>query len=573
VSKWCWLLWTAALWGQTADDPVLRAMRDEAARAAQLRLPTLESPYFTEISLDDGRSVSAAATLGALVRSAENRYRLPRVQVRVGSYEFDNGNYAGSAFPFAGRYDVGGFPLDDAYAAMRRVFWLALDQTYKSSVEAIARKRAALKSVTVPDQLPDFHRAEPFRLVEPIRLAGVDRSAWEARVKALSAIFHGFPAALASGVEFEDIQNVHYLVNSEGTEIRVLERVAYVRARARAQAGDGMFLHDAVSFYAKDGAELIGDPAIPRAIAHLAEALTALAQAPMGETYSGPVLIEGSAAPQFFAQVLGKNLSLFRRPVVEPGRTPAFPANDLEGRIGSRILPEWMDVVDDPTQAEWRGRKLFGHYRADMEGVPPEPLSIVEKGVLKNFPLTRQPQRGSTKSNGRARLPGPFGNYVAGFGNLFVQARETVPAGELRRKLLEMVAARGKPYGLIIRKLDFPASSSFDELRRTLGAAGRGAPVSAPVLAYRVYPDGREELVRGLRFRTVSVRTLRDIQAAADDAHALDFLDNGAPLALLGAGGYVAECTVVSPSVLIDDVDLERIEGELPKRPVTPPPV
>jgi hypothetical protein len=29
---------------------------------------------------------------------------------------------------------------------------------------------------------------------------------------------------------------------------------------------------------------------------------------------------------------------------------------------------------------------------------------------------------------------------------------------------------------------------------------------------------------------------------------------------------------VVSPSVLIDDVDLERIEGELPKRPVTPPP-
>ena len=179
-------------------------------------------------------------------------------------------------------------------------------------------------------------------------------------------------------------------------------------------------------------------------------------------------------------------------------------------------------------------------------------------------------------SNGRARLPGGFGANAAGFGNLFVKASETFSPAELKRKMMEICKTRNKPYGMVIRKMDFPSSASFEELRRLLtGSASSGGsakPVSIPILAYRVYPDGREELVRGLRFRGFNARSLKDILAAGDDSYVLDFLENGAPMALMGSGGSVAQSCVVAPSTLIDDLDMERMEEEFPKIPIVPPP-
>ena len=258
---------------------------------------------------------------------------------------------------------------------------------------------------------------------------------------------------------------------------------------------------------------------------------------------------------------------------MEPGRGGVVAVNDLEGRVGARILPDSFDVVDDPTQKEWRGRPLFGSYGVDREGVAPKPLRLVEKGVLKSYLLTRQPVRGLEGSNGRARLPGPFGASLAAFSNLFISSSEAVPAGELKKKLMELVRARNKPFGIVVRKMDFPSSAPPDVVRRLLSSQqGGGRPVSLPVLVYRVYPDGREELVRGLRFRGLGVRSLKDILAAGDDSAAFEFMDNAAPFALIGGSSYTTEACVVAPSILIDDLELHPVEGELPKLPLVTPP-
>jgi hypothetical protein len=92
------------------------------------------------------------------------------------------------------------------------------------------------------------------------------------------------------------------------------------------------------------------------------------------------------------------------------------------------------------------------------------------------------------------------------------------------------------------------------------------------VLVYKIYPDGREELVRGLRFRGLNVRSLKDILVAGDDNTVFDYLENGAPLALVGAASYTTESCMVAPSVIIDDLELHPMEEELPKLPVAPPP-
>ena len=96
--------------------------------------------------------------------------------------------------------------------------------------------------------------------------------------------------------------------------------------------------------------------------------------------------------------------------------------------------------------------------------------------------------------------------------------------------------------------------------------------MSPPVLIYRVYPDGREELVRGLRFRGVSTRTLRDILAASQETALFEFINNSAPLAFLGEGGYVAATSVVAPGLLFEEMELEVPQEPLQKRAIVPPP-
>ncbi len=555
--------------GQTGS-VLPRAMRDELERSRSLRVVNLDLPYFIEYVTEDVDTFSASATLGGLVSERRGRVRLPRVQVRVGDYKFDNTNFVLADFIGGSRYDAGELPLDDDYMALRRHFWLATDRAYKAAVEVLAAKRSALKNVTETERLADFASAKPLKLILDTPRQTVDAGLWTARLRGLSAIFAAYPGVLVSSLDFEAVQSDYYLVNVEGTEVRAPEHVVFLRIKASGQAADGMPVRDALVVQAREMRDLPSELDLGRAVSSVAENVSTLAAAPRGEGYTGPVLMEGVAAAQLFAEVLGGNLAAVRVPVPIPGRPAPVQAGELEGRLGSRVLPEWMDVVDDPTQTEWRGRPLFGHYAVDMEGVQPKPLALVEKGVLKALLLTRQPVRGFEGSNGRARMPGSFGARAAVFSNLFVRASETVGADDLKKKLLALCGQRNKPYGMIVRKMDFPSSASLQELRSI--ASGSERPVSPPLLVYRVWPDGRQELVRGLRFRGLTVRSLKDIIAASSEEHVFDFMANRAPFALMGAGSYVTECSVVAPSVLIDDLELETPREQLPNPPLVPPP-
>ncbi|MEJ7606430.1 MAG: metallopeptidase TldD-related protein [Bryobacteraceae bacterium] len=222
-----------------------------------------------------------------------------------------------------------------------------------------------------------------------------------------------------------------------------------IQVRASAYAADGATVRDAAIIPRASLSDLPTDPELTKAVTQVANNLKALTAAPVGETYSGPVLFEEAASAQLIAEVLGPHLALTRKPVGEPGRQAPFMPSELEGRIGSRILPEFLDVVDDPIQKVWAGTPLFGSFDVDEEGITPKPVTLIEKGRLKSYLLTRQPVKGFDASNGRARLPGQFGARAASISNLFVKASESLPRVELRKKLIEMVQARSKPYGII----------------------------------------------------------------------------------------------------------------------------
>ena len=573
----CALLVAAALRAQSPsgqqNDALLRAMKDELKRSSELTRLGLQQPYYMEYRAEDTISHGMSASLGALMESGDSAYRVPTVRIRVGNYDFDNTNHIYSDAYVGSRYDPDRLPLDDNYIAFREVYWLATDRAFKTAQDAIARKRSSLKNMSLPDALPDFSKAPPAQLILPIQRKPVAVDAWKKEIVKLSGVFAAYPQVLSSGVEMQSSQSIDYMVNTEGAALRLPEDLTYIRVVANGLAPDGTNVRDAEVVQAFEADELPGEAELIRTTKDVAEHVTALSQAPAGEAYDGPVLFEAQASAQLFGQLLADNLKLTRKPVADPGRVPPVVSSELENRVGSRILPDWMDVVDDSTQTKFGGRTLLGHYLYDIEGVAPRPITLVEKGVLKSFLLTRTPVfKDYPGSNGHARLSGSFGDQSAGFGNLFVRASQTTPAGGMKQKLMDLCKERNKPYGILIRKLDFPSSASMEELRRLVQASGGSHAITAPLLAYKVYPDGREELVRSVVFHGVSTRSFKDIVAASDESYVFDLIDSDAIFARMGAGSYITTASVIAPAVLFEEMELAPVEEEKPQPPIVPPP-
>jgi len=561
---------------QPGEDLILRAMREEMDHSRLLRTAGLEPAYFIEYKLEDQESYSVGASLGGLLSARKMHIRGPIVQVRVGNYDLDNTNHIYTGMGGGSRYDQDSWPLDDNLTAFRQNLWLATDRAYKSAVEAYSVKKEILKQTNLTDPLPDFYHAQPIVKVMPAKRVPIDGEVWKVRAARLSNVFAAYPEIMSSGVEFEGLSSMSYYMNSEGSVLRYPDALTSIRIRASTQAPDGMTVRDASMHVSFDSSKMASEADLTRSAQQVANNLRALVKAPLGESYSGPVLIEPMASAQFLGYLLGDNIHISRKPLAEPGRAVPFSTSEFDGKLGSRVMPEFFDVVDDPTQTEFRGHTLIGYYVVDNDGVPPKPVSIIENGVLKEYLRSRQPIKGFQDSNGHGRLLAGHGANQAVIGNLFIRAKQAKKLDALKQQLIAMIGQRNKPYGIIVRKLDYPSTANYGELQAMVAgmaqSGGGGRPVPQPTLVYKVFPDGHEELVRGLRFRGVSTRSLRDVTAASEEVAFFDFVNNGAPFALMGSPGYLAAATVVAPGVLFEELELERATDDSSKVPIVAPP-
>lgn len=560
-----------------ADEVLLRAMRDEMARTKQLAVVGgADKPYYVSYTVSDADSVHVGSTLGAAVSVNRNEFRSPSIEMRVGDYASDNTGHVQSGAYSGTRMD-GDWPLDTNYLGLRDSFWLSTDRAFKTALESISRKRASQQNAAAEvNPLPNFSKIEPVVSIPKLSLAKIDEAYWTARSNRLSAVFKAYPDILSSSTELQAMTGVTTMLTSEGTMIRYEDGIGWAIGKGEAQAADGMVVHDAVSIQSLNFDALAPDAELLRSFTEVAENVRALAKAPAAEAYTGPVLFEPRAAAQLLAQLLGDNLRIPRRPLTNPGQNANVLPSELESRMNARVLPDFFDVVDDPTQRTLNGKPLVGFYEFDLEGVRPKPVSVVEKGVLKNFLTTRTPVPGFATSNGHARLPGNFGGKSGAIGNLFVKVSESTPLAGLKQQLTTMITQLNKPYGILVRKLDYPYSGSGGELQAlaqaNAQAGGAARPLSPPLLVYRVYPDGREQLVRGLRFRGVTARSLRDVMAASQETAVFEFVNTTSPLALLGSGGYLAPTSVVAPGLLFEELEFDVPREQLPKPPTVPPP-
>ncbi len=554
-------------------DTQLRAMIDELERSKTLKLNELEKPYFIQYTTSDAQDDVITASFGGLVSSSHVRARHPQVQVRVGDYQFDNTDSV-----YSGRARLGMLPIDDDYGVIRAELWLSTDGLYKAASDQFTRKRNALRDIADPDKTPDLSPAQPVHLLQPAAIDKLDSRRWEQQLRRFSAEFVKRPGITSSTVRLRAISSTYRLVNSEGTVVRVPQDLSDVTILAGGFAPDGsrVWNHDFITVLRP--AQLPGPDQIAIRVEQVAAETEALTKAPKGDDYSGPVLFEGEAASEMMAQTLTDAIRLARKPVAPSGSNESG-AQMVESvwatRVGQKVTPEWMTLVDDPGESQFAGTELSGTYMVDDEGIPAARVSVVEKGVLRGFLLSRQPVRTFRQSNGHGRLPGPYGGEEATIGNLFVQVDHPTPESEMRGKLLEKVRTAGLKYGMIIRRLDFPSTATFEELRSLALQAqksGYARTLNAPILALRLYLDGHEELVRGLRFREFSAKDLRDIDSASDHPYVLNYVNNGSSFNLANSGADATTSAVICPSLLLDNLDLGRAEEEADKLPIVPPP-
>lgn len=569
------------------NDHTLQAMRDEMGRAKErleLKFPGTNQPvrpYYLEYRLLDLDVREVVAEFGALMTSTHVKNRFMNVEARVGDYKQDSSNFI-SEEGFRGFIgSTGSVGIDRDYDSLRQDLWIATDQAFKEAVETYSRKKAYLGSLARQTDIDDFSKVTPVKNIEPLVTSDWSNRNWEQEARESSAALRAFPEIQEARVTYYMVYATEYLLTSEGTEIRANRSFAAVEAGLSTLASDGMPLNHFYASYAPKPADLTNVDAVRKGLNVTGSELMALRLSQPAQDYTGPVLFDARAAAPLVAQVLGPALNGARPPVAFQPVMEQFLSNvggksDWVSRIGSRVLPTSVTVVDDPGAKDFGGKSLIGGYRVDDEGVPADKITAVENGMLRGLLMSRRPGPDSDKSNGHGRSAF-LNDAKPTLSNLFFTSTETVPAPDLRKKFLDICKANKQEYCLEVREMDNPAISllhqeDFSSLLASYGG-GAGNGDRLPLLVYRVYPaDGHEEIIRGARITGLNTRVLRNVTAIGNDPYVFNYMQTqvagfaGTALGTFGSAQNGLPSSVVAPSLLFEELDVRGARGE-PKRP------
>ena len=522
----------------------LHAELDRAMKTLGAANPPVHHLAYTVTQHEDENIV---AEYGVIDSESHRSGRSFDVDVRVGTPAFDSHHSSRNVGP-VGAY-VQALPLSDTgdSVASRQVAWLTTERAYKDGVERfVSLKNQREVRTEDEDKSPDFSTEKPTRFIgEEAPPLGIDVDAWKRRLASLSGKFKGEKEIIRSHVSLSARRRTRWFMSSDGTEVEFGDRSYRLIITGQAQAEDGMPVARFRSFEATSPEGLPNDATVTVAIAEIIGGLKQLRRAVPAEPFTGPAILEGRAAGVFFHEVIGHRLEAHRLRMDSDGQT-------FGKKLEQSVMPSFLSLYDDPTLVKIGDVELNGHYFFDDEGVPARRASLVERGVLKEFLLSRTPARGLLQSNGHGRRQ-EGRPLVARQGNLVLEASETVPAASLRARLIEEAKKQGRPYGL--RFVDI--QGGFTDTSR---GGTQGFKVM-PTVVYRVYTDGRpDELLRGVDIVGTPLAMLMRIQAAGDDHD----IFNG----VCGAESGWVPVSATSPSLLLGQIETALKDKGSDKPPI-----
>jgi predicted Zn-dependent protease len=555
VAVWTMLVVSVSSARAAPEPDLLPLMADELKLSMdKLVAPDGTKPYFLQYTIIDDETVNISATLGALIRNAANHRRSLDVDARCGDYALD------STRQIRGRGMMGGFedgpasaelPLDGNPIATRQDLWLATDNAFKDAAKRLAQVKANLKvKVDEEDPSEDFTHEPAVTHTEEWLSQTVDREVLAAKLRKWSQLFRSHPEVFDSDVTLTGTVKNQIMVSSEGSKVQFGRGWWRIGIQASTLADDGMELWQYTAFDGHSPDTLPSDEDVAAAVQQVIEDLQNLRKAPVVDPYTGPAILRNRASGVFFHEIFGHRIEGHRQKDVEEGQTFAK-------KIGQEVLPPFLNVVDNPPVRTFGSIELNGYYQYDDEAVAAQPVKLVDQGILKTFLLSRTPTRGFTQSNGHGRRQAGA-RVVSRQGNLTVESTKVVPYVKLREMLVEEAKKQGKEYGLLFEDI----SGGFTTTRRY----GPQAFKVLPIIVYKVYVDGRpDELVRGADIVGTPLTCFSQILCTGDDPAVF----NG----VCGAESGMVPVSAISPSILVQQIEIEKKQKAQDRPPILPAPI
>jgi predicted Zn-dependent protease len=326
-----------------------------------------------------------------------------------------------------------------------------------------------------------------------------------------------------------------YLVNSEGTIVRASTPEYHAEVALEAQAPDGMRLERSYPVAGTSATSLGTAEHFEHGVLEALAGLQQLYNAPVvTDEYHGPVLFAGNASARSFEEYFSHAVTASRPQLGSTART----TGPFASSYNTRVLPDFLKIVDEPSLTEFNGKALLGAYKVDDEGVPAQDVTLVDGGKLVAYLLSREPVKDFPASNGHGRAPIAQAAQ-AHIGVLHVETTGGLSEEDLEKKLLAM----GKDQGL----------ESVYLLQTKSG--------NEPRTLYRIkVADGTRQMVRGARLADIDLRSFRSDIAAAGSESYVDNIFGEVP------------ATIIAPALLFDDVTVKHGEERNEKLPDYPPP-
>ena len=538
-----------------SKDFVIKAMQSELDRSMK-KLSKMDPPvYFLSYYIESNKTASVVSALGKNAYTFTRNSYSADVDARAGSRRLDNTRKIKAVDFASGNSNTLINGNMSSGKQIKNMLWILTEDAATAAQEDYMKvKTNSLTSAQRIDDSDDFSakmKAETYYApIEETSLLSqelLDQMAH--RLDSYTALFKTHNFIITSSAVYSVSLKNKYFVNSEGTKIvqgQILGRISYtINSRNK----DGMLMERGNSYDFTTQDEIPSDEKIIKDIKKSIEELKQLQNAEPAEPFHGPVILKNRATGVFFHEILGHRVEGHRQKDDDFGQT-------FTNKTGEQVIAPLISVSDNATMKYFNNIPLRGYYAYDDEGVKSQNVTLIEKGILKGFLMGRSPIKDFPQSNGHGRKQAGY-RPVSRMGITVVEADHTVTFDTLYEMLKDEIRTQNKPYGLIIDDI----SGGFTMLDTSNPQSFK----VKPLLVYKVYPDDRpDEIIRGADIVGTPLTSFNKIIAAADDYAVF----NGS----CGAESGWVPVSAIAPSVLISELEVEKVQKSYDNLPILPPP-
>lgn len=521
---------------QIPSNAIINAMKAEMNRThGRLKISGHPDAYYISYLIREVDKYNIWGRYGSVCREGPSKKRFCYTDVRVGDYDYDQIIKGGLDDDAENQesFELYEFPLSSDQDVLQFALWRLADAKYREAVEAFHHRKS--RDVSFLDENKKFGSLQKCTKEETIhepKPLKVDQEYWRNYIAKSSEIAKKYPKIKNSYCELNVMRQTKFFLSSEGV-LRVWQEdqvslMAYLWLHSEKADFERSLVYNTV-----DIAEL---PSLEKFMGDIQEKIDwmhTLENCPPLHSFSGPALLGPQAAGVLMHESMGHRLEGNRLLSDDEGRT-------FKDKLGKKITSDKISVVDDPTLMEYDGKKLCGYYPYDDEATPSSRVELVEQGVLRGFLSSKAPYQKEHKSNGHARNQ-VFERPISRMGNLIIEPHKGKEFDELKKLLIEMIIEDDEEYGVILFEVEGgeTGTEAYD-FQAFLGEITH---------AVKVYPDGKEELVRGVDFVGTPLSCLSNIVDVGNKVE----VDNS----YCGAESGNVAVSTVCPALLLSNLELQ----------------